>query len=181
MTHPFGPIILFFLHISFRFSFPPSSLPFSFALFLFYSSLSLVVSVVNTMLWLLELHDSLATFTVTFCCSFHGRYLWHHMLFCYIHLGRLDPQLSNPNNRCYNKLFGQFVFVFLKNHPSNNTLRLFHPYLTTLFISSRVACYLTKCVSISNNLIMEVFVHELISFSTKILDMSQMQSLGLCN
>jgi hypothetical protein len=37
----------------------------------------------------------------------------------------LDPQLSNPNNRCYNKLFGQFVFVFLKNHPSNNTLKLF--------------------------------------------------------
>jgi hypothetical protein len=74
--------------------------------------LFLVVSVVNTTLWLLELHDSLTTFMVTFCCYFHGKYLWHHILFCYIHLGILDPQLSNSNNRCYNKLFGQMFLCF---------------------------------------------------------------------
>jgi hypothetical protein len=49
--------------------------PFHFHFLKFYSPLFLVVSVVNTTLWLLEFHDSLATFMVTFSCSFHGKYL----------------------------------------------------------------------------------------------------------
>ncbi len=109
--------LFFFLFCTFLFiflSFLPF-FPFHLLCFLFYSQFFFVVSVVNMTLWLLQLHDSLATFTVMFCCFFHGKYLWHHMLFCYIHLGRLDPQLSNSNNRCYNKLWGNFFCVFEKS------------------------------------------------------------------
>jgi hypothetical protein len=59
--------------------------------------------------------------------------------------------------------------MFLNNHPSNNSLRLFHPYLTTLFVSSTIPCYLISCVSMCNNLVVEDFLHELISILAKIL------------